>query len=100
MSEALSNKEGIYSLPEDICTESLDDALQPEIRVIILESSDAMLGLLKSEIEKDKNIKVVGMARNAHEARKTGKDSKMRLLGGLFFSGYKLHPRIHQTIWL
>ena len=69
LSEALSDKEGIYSLTDDLCSESLDDGLQPEIKVIILESSDAMLALLKSEIEKDKNIKVVGMARNAHEAR-------------------------------
>ncbi|MGA1839994.1 MAG: response regulator [bacterium] len=70
LSEALSDKESIYSLSDDYCSETLDDALRPEIKVIILESSDAMLALLKSEIEKDKNIKVVGMARNAHEARK------------------------------
>lgn len=69
MSEVLTDKERVYSWPDEVCMESLDDTMKPRIRVLLLESSDAMLELLKSEIEKDKNIQVVGMARNAHEAR-------------------------------
>ena len=69
LSEVLTDKERIYSWPDEVCMESLDDTVEPRIRVLLLESSDPMLELLKSEIEKDKKIQVVGMARNAHEAR-------------------------------
>jgi len=69
LSEALSDEEGIYSLCNDLCAESTENELDREIKVLLLESSDAMLELLKNEIERDQKIKVVGMARNAHEAR-------------------------------
>jgi len=59
----------VYSPYNTIPSESMDDSCEPKIRVLVLESSDALLELIKNEIEKDKNIKVVGMARNPHEAR-------------------------------
>ncbi|MBN2372575.1 response regulator [bacterium] len=45
------------------------DEFQNKIRVVLLDWSDVALKLLKNEIEKDERIRVIGMARNAHEAR-------------------------------
>jgi len=69
ISELIEDNDSIYSEYQKIYQESMDDSCEPKIRVLVLESSDALLELIKNEIEKDKNIKVVGMARNPHEAR-------------------------------
>ena len=57
LSEALSDEEGMYSLCNDLCVESTENDLEREIKVLLLESSDAMLELLKNEIERDQKIK-------------------------------------------
>lgn len=46
-----------------------DDGIQQEIKVLLVNCSDAELRCLKEEIERDEQIRVIGMARNAHEAR-------------------------------
>jgi len=50
-------------------SESVNDKYHPRISVLLLNSSDAELLYLKSTIEADKHIEIIGMARNAHEAR-------------------------------
>lgn len=40
-----------------------------KIKVLLLDSSVNMLEFLKNEIEEDQDIKVIGMARDEHEAR-------------------------------
>ncbi|MBN2372643.1 response regulator [bacterium] len=50
-------------------TESIEEIFLEKISVLLLDFSDASLEFLKNEIEKDQDIKVVGMARNANEAR-------------------------------
>jgi len=50
-------------------SESVKERFYPRISVLLLNSSDAELHHLKSKIEADKHIEIIGMARNTHEAR-------------------------------
>lgn len=47
----------------------VNEECHPRISVLLLNSSDAELDDLKSTIEADKHIDIIGMARNTHEAR-------------------------------
>lgn len=57
------------SLLDTRSLEYIRDEFCQQIRILLLNCSDPELEFLKNVIEKDKNIKVIGMARNAHEAR-------------------------------
>lgn len=67
--ETLSDEKEFPFINNSQGIEFSKDKFQPKIKVLLLDCSDASLGLLKNEIEKDERIKVIGMARNAHEAR-------------------------------
>jgi len=57
------------SLLDKHSAEYIRDEFRQEIRVLLVNCSYPELEFLKNVIEKDKNIKIIGMARNAHEAR-------------------------------
>ena len=55
--------------PTQTLLSSMEKEFDQKIRVLLLNPSDAELRFMKQEIERDEGIKVIGMARNAHEAR-------------------------------
>lgn len=74
--EAYVYGSGVSSARKEFCfddnaqvQEPCTDACKEKIRVLLLDWSDASLKFLKNKIERDKNIEVIGMARNGHEAR-------------------------------
>jgi chemotaxis response regulator CheB len=69
LSEVISDSASAYPGSDNHYSESAEDPSVQKIRVLLMDQSDAMLKTLKAEVEKDHHIKVIGMARNAHEAR-------------------------------
>ena len=61
--------ESNLSILNNCCKEYIKEKIPQQIKVLLLNSSDAELEFLRDEIEKDKNIKVIAMAKNTHEAR-------------------------------
>jgi len=53
----------------DLQSASVRPRYRPRIRILLVNRSDAELASLRQEIEKDRDIEVIGMARNSHEAR-------------------------------
>ena len=56
-------------LDPKVSERSISRDIKEKIRVLLVNCSDAELRFLKQEIERDENIRVIGMARDSHEAR-------------------------------